>query len=179
MFYAHAMGQLLLVVAVVLIAGIGLYVASILMKSGGKQVAAALEPSEGEGALPYVQSPLMTRGEIDFYKTMQKAIGDRAVVFAQVPLGSVITIRSKTPDWQKWRNKIDRKTVDYVLCHPVTFSTIAVVELDDRSHQSEKRQERDGFVDRALEAARVRLVRVPASVSGWSIDELRARLIVE
>ena len=40
------------------------------------------------------------------------------------------------------------------------FGVVAALELDDSSHQRAKVKERDGFVDGALEAAGVRVVRV-------------------
>jgi Protein of unknown function (DUF2726) len=50
---------------------------------------------------------------------------------------------------------------DFVVCRP-DYSVVAVIELDDRSHRSEKAQERDQRKTRAIEAAGLRLVRIPA-----------------
>ncbi len=132
-----------------------------------------------EEPLPYIPAMLMTRAEIDFFKTIRRAVGDSAIVFVQVPLGSILSISPGASDWQKWRNKVDRKIVDFVLCHPVTLATMVVIELDDRSHLRESRKQRDEFVERALATARVRLVRIPSSWSGWSVEKLRSHLIVE
>jgi len=49
------------------------------------------------------------------------------------------------------------------------------VELDDRSHQSPRRQERDQFVDQVFEVAGLPLVRVPLR-SSYSVAELTALL---
>lgn len=51
-----------------------------------------------------------------------------------------------------------QKHVDFVLVEAADFGV--AVELDDSSHQRAKAKERDGFVDWALEAAGVRVVRV-------------------
>ena len=49
------------------------------------------------------------------------------------------------------------------------------VELDDLSHESTRRQERDRFVDQIFEVAGLPLVRVPLRVS-YSVAELTALL---
>ena len=41
-------------------------------------------------------------------------------------------------------NKIDRKSIDFVLCDPNTYKVQLAIELDDRSH--DHRQDRDDFV---------------------------------
>jgi hypothetical protein len=56
---------------------------------------------------------------------------------------------------QKWRNRVDRKTFDFVITDELT-RVLACVELDDSSHGAAKRRERDAFLERACEAAGVR-----------------------
>lgn len=66
---------------------------------------------------------------------------------------------------QSYRNKIDRKHVDFLLCDPATMKPIMGVELDDASHVRRDRQDRDEFVDQVFEVAGLPLLRVRAAAS--------------
>lgn len=44
--------------------------------------------------------------------------------------------------WLRLRNRIDRKTADYVICNAATMRPLAAVELDGSSHDREKTRER-------------------------------------
>ncbi len=78
---------------------------------------------------------------------------------------------------QSYRNKIDRKHVDFLLCEPMTMKPIVGVELDDVSHFRPDRQDRDRFVDQVFEAAGLPLLHVPAA-SGYTPQHL-AQLVHE
>ena len=54
---------------------------------------------------------------------------------------------------QSARNRIDRKHVDFLLVRVGDFAPLAGVELDDRSHEEEERQQRDVFVDEVFAGA--------------------------
>ncbi len=122
------------------------------------------EPAEG-GALPYRKREWLLDhpSEKDFYAVLEKACAQvmgPCRVMVQVQLSRLIEVPPGTEKPQVWRNKIDRKSVDYVVCDAGTLRPRFAVELDGSSHDSAKRLERDRFVERALEAAGVKLVRV-------------------
>jgi len=49
------------------------------------------------------------------------------------------------------RNRFDRKVADYVICARNTFQVVAIIELDDRTHdyKKEKDAERDAMLNAA------------------------------
>jgi len=55
--------------------------------------------------------------------------------------------------------------------HELYFDPILAIELDDSSHREGRRRERDSFVDDALSAAELPLLRVPVRRS-YSPQEL-------
>ena len=63
--------------------------------------------------------------------------------------------------------------MDFVICEPKYLKPILVVELDDSSHDEPDRQERDGFVDRALSAGGIAILHVQAK-SAYSPKEITA-----
>lgn len=111
---------------------------------------------------PYsVQPGLLTAAELNFFQTLRRVVGDRAVICAKVGLGDVFNIRPEARDqYRSYRNKIDRKHVDFLLCDSTTLSPLVGIELDDRSHQREDRTARDEFVDGVFGAAGLPLVHI-------------------
>ena len=75
-------------------------------------------------------------------------------------------------DWQIAFNKISRKHFDFLLCDKNDVSVLCVIELNDSSHNSKKRNERDVFLDGACQAAKVPLVKITAQ-STYNINEIR------
>lgn len=134
----------------------------------------------GAGASwPYVRHPkgLLSKAEFSFYRVLQRACGDRYVVCPKVGLGDLLTVKRGTQKWQSFRNKIDRKHIDFVLCDARTMAVVAAVELDDKSHASQKAKQRDEVKNRACRAAGLPLLRFKAERSydpGKVADRLAA-----
>lgn len=126
---------------------------------------------------PYAAtSNLFTPSEQTFFRALEVAAGEYRV-FGKVRVADVVQVRkgvSKSESKTAF-NRISQKHLDFVLCHPGDLSVFCVLELDDKTHQRRDRRERDAFLERALEAAQVTLVRVPSRRS-YDVDELRALL---
>lgn len=105
---------------------------------------------------------LLSKAEFSFYRVLQQVVGERWVICPKIGLGDLLLVQKGTQQWQSWRNKIDRKHVDFVLCDPQTMKPLVVIELDDVSHKSESAKQRDADKDRALMAAGLPILRVPA-----------------
>lgn len=134
------------------------------------------EESDNEEQLyPYKRRSLLTANERIFFKVLEEVVGDQYVIFAQVSLLRLMNI-SREFYWQhEFRNKIARKTVDFVLCDPDSLSAILVIELDDSSHDREDRRQRDDFVDKALSAADLPIVHIRAR-RNYDSSEIAATL---
>jgi very-short-patch-repair endonuclease len=73
--------------------------------------------------------------------------------------------------------RLSQKHVDFVVYDRYTAAIVAVVELDDRSHDARDRRNRDAFVDRVLGSLGVAIVRVRAA-STYNIESLRLQLAI-
>lgn len=73
--------------------------------------------------------------------------------------------------------RLSQKHVDFVVYDRFTAAIIAVVELDDRSHNAPDRRDRDAFVDRVLVALGVAIIRVRAA-SSYNTESLRLQLAI-
>jgi hypothetical protein len=116
-------------------------------------------------AYPYhARRALLTRTELAFYETLREVVGERLTVCMKVRLGDVIGCSDDA--WQLGYGRlIAQKHLDFVLLDADTTRVVLAIEVDDRSHAHPKRQARDLFVDRAMRAAGVPLLRMKAASS--------------
>ena len=100
--------------------------------------------------MPYRQrDDFLSPAEFSFYRVLTTAIGNRAVICPKVGLGDIFYV-ARSENKQSFKNKIDQKHVDFLLCDPTTMKPRLGIELDDASHGRADRVERDRFVDRVL-----------------------------
>jgi hypothetical protein len=93
---------------------------------------------------------------------LQDAVGARYAVCPKVALRDLVFVAQPQRN-MAYVNKVQGKHVDFVLCDPYTMRPVAAVELDDSSHSRADRRERDEFVNRALEAAGLPVIRQRAA----------------
>lgn len=85
---------------------------------------------------PILRREPLTRHEQKMYFALTNALPE-CIVLAQVAFSSLITTES-----QATRNRFDRKVADFILCSQ-GLNVIAIIELDDWSHQGRERQDAD------------------------------------
>lgn len=120
-------------------------------------------PAERE-IFPYrLRDDFLSPAETSFYQVLKNMMGERLVICPQVSLSGVIFTFGDQR--QTYQNKIDRKIVDFLLCDAKTLKPILAIELDDASHRRPDRQERDAFVEKVFETARLPLARVPVQAT--------------
>lgn len=113
---------------------------------------------------------LISRAEHEFYVALVEAVGGEFYIFAQVHLPTLLDHKVKGQNWQGAFSHINRKSVDFVLCDKSYISPILAIELDDKSHLSEDRQQRDGEIERILSEAGMPLLRIENHGSFSSSD---------
>ena len=112
--------------------------------------------------LPYYKiTNLLTPAEQSFYHVLKIAVSDQYDISIKVRLADLITVQKglDKASWGKAFNKIKAKHIDFVLCDKSTSEILCAIELDDLSHQQEKRQQRDQFVEKALSVAKLPFAR--------------------
>lgn len=122
---------------------------------------------------------IFTAAERSFFGVIKLAVNNKVEVFGKVRVADVITPTKGLPrgDWQRSFNKISRKHFDFLLCDKGDLSPICAIELDDKSHESKKRKERDQFLEAACKSAHLPLIQVPAK-SAYQVTEI-AELIAK
>lgn len=133
-----------------------------ILKLFGIRLAAGSGSSE---RLPYRQrDDFLSPAEFSFYRVLMLALDGSQLVYPKVNLADIFFVARPNQN-QSYRNKIDRKHVDFLLCDPATMKPIMGVELDDASHVRRDRQDQDEFVDQVFEVAGLPLLRVRAAAS--------------
>jgi hypothetical protein len=122
---------------------------------------------------------LFSPAERSFLGVLKQAVGENIQIFGKVRVADVIAPINgiSRSDWQKSFNKISGKHFDFILCDKNDLSIICAVELNDSSHNSKKRKDRDIFLEGACESANIPLIQVKAR-STYNIDELKQSLSV-
>ncbi len=118
----------------------------------------------------------LSPAEVNFFHNLRGAVANRAIIAPKAGLGDLFWVQlgDKT-QFRAYRNKIDRKHVDFLLCDPATLRPIMGIALDDSSHQHEERQARDTFVDGVFAAAGLPLVHMPLQ-RAYTASEIAAQL---
>jgi hypothetical protein len=117
----------------------------------------------------FAPKPLLTKNEIEFFGRLRSALPELAV-FPQVALRAIVRPGSPSTSrsYDREAGLIGAKHCDYLVCRPDSLAIVAIVELDDRTHQKEKDAERD----RMTAAAGYRTLRFE-SRNKPSVAELR------
>lgn len=131
-------------------------IAVALLKRFGRSV------GKGLAALPVKPSPVLSRPEQSLFFRLVQALPEH-VILAQVQLSRMIVVTTKN-NARAIRNTFDRKSADFVVCNK-DFSVLAVIELDDSTHQRSDRIKADAVKDHVLKSAGLRLMR-------WHVKEL-------
>lgn len=119
-------------------------------------------------------SRFFSPAELSFYHILKQAFSPDYEIFGKVRIADVIQPKRKLNHRLRRiaLNKVAQKHFDYVICDPKTLSIIAVVELDDKSHDNEKTIRRDDFVNEACKSAGIKLIRFKAK-SGYQVQDIR------
>ena len=99
---------------------------------------------------------LMTNTEYKFYKLINNiAQKYNLIVFTQVALNQIIKAQT-----YKELKQIGGKSIDFVLTDKFTNIKLCI-ELDDYTHNKDKRQTRDNIVNNIFNKTDIKLLRIP------------------
>jgi hypothetical protein len=106
---------------------------------------------------PVFPKQVLTPVEQQLYQRLIRAFPDH-VVLAQVAFSQLVGVKKGENFTAIW-NRYNRLVADFVLCTK-DFRTVAVLELDDRSHDNPARQDADRRKAAICEAANIPLHRL-------------------
>ncbi len=134
-------------------------------KKSQKQVSIAAATAEPTQHYVYELRPrIVSNYELLFYHVLKEALNDTYMIVPQAHLS--MFLNHKIYNHQNWSialSKINKKSVDFLICNKETLQPLFAIELDDKTHNQPKRIERDIFVNEILGVADMPLVRFRAN----------------
>jgi very-short-patch-repair endonuclease len=108
---------------------------------------------------PYRSRPLMSPPELDAYQRLRQALPD-SVICPQVQLCRFITADHLKD--RRWHNRIAQLSADFAICK-ADGTVVAVIEVDDKTHERPAQRARDRKKDDACQSAGVPVIRWKAT----------------
>ena len=106
---------------------------------------------------------LLTSAEQRFYRALQSILGEQVIILAKVRVADLMNVKSSISGKSFWKHfsRISQKHVDFVILDSQKFTTLCLIELDDKSHNNPERIKRDRFIDRITIQTGLPLYRIP------------------
>lgn len=118
----------------------------------------------------------LTDAERSFYGVLDSIYSDKYYIFSKVRIADlIIPDVSRKKNYKHWMysfNKIKSKHIDFVLLSKTDLSIVCAIELNDSSHNSKNRKQRDNFVYDAFSSANVKLIFYSAKHS-YNLDDVK------
>jgi hypothetical protein len=128
-------------------------------------------------SLPYQPvNALFSAAERSFLGVLDRAVGPDYRVFGKVRIADVAAVKSNVSNFarQVALNRIAAKHLDFVVCRAGDLSLVCAIELNDRSHFSQRAQARDQFVALVCRTVGLPLLTVPAQ-RAYSVQDIQAQ----
>lgn len=143
----------------------------------------ALKNNQGGGAssigFPYQPArALFSAAERSFLGVLEQAVGSEHRVFGKVRVADVATVKPGLGNSarQSALNRIAAKHFDFVVCRASDLSVVCAVELNDKSHSSQRARVRDDLVVKVCQAIDLPLITIPAKQT-YSLQDVRAQFM--
>ena len=141
-------------------------------------IATPIEPKEDAKALPFHKKKyLMTQTEHKFFDVLKEIIQDKYIIIPQVALSRIIETQNTqqrygSDSWYSNFNRINKKSVDFVIFDKEFFTPLLVIELDDYTHNYYNRKRRDEFLDKILKTANLNILHIKTNYNFVELKQL-------
>jgi hypothetical protein len=115
--------------------------------------------------------PLLTDTDLLLYNLIRLAVEDHYLVFARVPLWSVVTVEAEGTVRSQVLRQIALKQLDFVLVHPGTKATEQVVLVEEDSPPQPQEITRRREIQSVLQAAGITLTTLNLHTS-YTVSQL-------
>lgn len=142
-------------------------------------IAAKNASGTGKIGFPYQQArTLFSPAERSLLGALDQAIGPDFRVFGKVRVADIASVKSGlgASARQGALNRVAAKHFDFVVCRSSDLTVLCAIELNDKSHSSQRAQARDDFLVNVCQAIGLPLLQFPAK-QAYSPQELRDRIL--
>lgn len=118
----------------------------------------------------YRKNYLLTQNELKFYRLLKEITDSLGYsLFCQVSLYEIVNSKNF-----KDFAKIKSKSIDFVITQE-NCKILMCIELDDKSHEKQKRIERDNFLMKLFNDLGIKFLRIPVQ-NFYDIEELKNKI---
>lgn len=121
---------------------------------------------------------LFSAAERSFLGVLDQAVGRDFRVFGKVRVADIAAVKPRLTKSarQGALNRIAAKHFDFVVCRTSDLSVLCAIELNDKSHTSQRAQARDDLLVKVCQAIDLPLLQIPARHT-YSPPEIRAQFL--
>jgi hypothetical protein len=135
----------------------------------------------GAGTIGYPYQPakqLFSAAERSFLGVLDQAAGSDYRVFGKVRVADVAMVKPGLGNSarQGALNRIGSKHFDFVVCRASDLAVVCAVELNDKSHASNRAQARDELLAKVCQVINLPLITVPAK-QAYAPQDVRAQFL--
>lgn len=128
-------------------------------KTDDKKEDSVIEPKQIDYT-HYQKKNLLTKTEYAFYMKSKESLQEKNLyLYPKVRLEDFIETTGEWKDKQSYRSRIKSRHVDFLICDD-KLHIKAAIELDDKSHSSEKAQAADLFKNELFSSLKIPLIRI-------------------
>ena len=144
-------------------------------------LAAIKSKQGGSGSVGFPYQPakaLFSAAERSFLGVLDQAVGSEHRVCGKVRVADVAMVKpglGKSAR-QGALNRVAYKHFDFVVCRAGDLAIVCAVELNDKSHSSQRAQSRDDLLLKVCQAINLPLLTVPAR-QAYSPQEIRSQFL--
>ena len=143
--------------------------------AAGRSKASQLGPFHLPSGVTLRPQALFSDAELLLYNLIRIAVQDRYLVFAQVPLWSILSVEAEGELRTQVLRHLALKRVDFVLVHPGSRVVEQVVQVDEQLPAESDDQVRRREVQRMVQAAGIRFTTLRARPA-YTVQELEQLL---
>jgi len=121
---------------------------------------------------------LFSPAERSFLAVLDKAVGPEHRIFGKVRVADIAEVKpGLSPSARQGAlNRIAQKHFDFVVCRTSDLIVLCAVELNDKSHSTQRAQARDELVYNVCRAINLPLLQIPAK-QAYSLQDIRAQFL--
>ena len=111
--------------------------------------------------IPVKRKRLLSETELNFYLVLKSIIQEKQAISCKCRLEDIMYIEN-CPKKESYRSKIKSRHVDFIIYNPLNGYTDYAIELDDKSHETEKQIQADRLKDQIFQKIGLPLIRIKA-----------------
>ncbi len=135
--------------------------------------------SVGSVGFPYQPAKtLFSAAERSFLGVLDQAVGSEYRIFGKVRVADIATVKPNLGKSarQGALNRIAYKHFDFIVCRASDLAIVCAVELNDKSHSTQRAKSRDDLLLKVCQSINLPLLMVPAK-QAYSLQDIRSQFL--